>query len=177
MGNKKTTTSEWIVVRDSRIHGKGVFAAKDITRGTVVIEYVGKKGTKKESDDVADRDTDANKENEKNGAVYLFELNKKQDLDGNVSWNTALLINHSCDPNCETEGDDKHVWIVALRDIKKGEEINYNYTYDIDEFEEHPCHCGSKRCVGFILDEKLWPRLRKKVAWKKNLGKRKTGRS
>ena len=177
MENKKPTRSKWIAVSDSKIHQKGVFAARDISKGTEIIEYVGKKVTKREADDVADRDTDAHSADGGLGAVYLFELNKKCDLDGNVPWNTARLINHSCDPNCETEGDDEHIWIVALRDIKKGEEINYNYNYDIDDFEEHPCHCGSKRCVGFILDEKLWPRLRKKVAWKKNLEKRKTGRS
>ncbi len=81
-------------------------------------------------------------------------MNKKFDIDGNVSWNPARLINHSCDPNCETEGDDDHIWIEAMRDIKKGEELSYDYCFDVDDYEEHPCKCGSKNCCGFIVDEK-----------------------
>lgn len=152
--NRKPTTSEWVKVRKSGIHGNGVFAAKDIPKGTKIIEYVGNIVTKKEADKIVDRDLDAAKEDDSNGAVYVFELNKKQDIDGNVPWNTARLINHSCDPNCETEGDDKHIWIEAMRDIKKGEELSYDYCYDLDDFEEHPCGCGSDICVGFIVDEK-----------------------
>ena len=159
---KEPTTSEWILVKESKIHGKGVYARKDIPKGTKVIEYVGRKVTKEEADNISDRDLEAYAEDRDKGAVYLFELNDDYDLDGNVEWNTARLINHSCSPNCETEGDDEHVWIVTIRDIKEGEEITYNYGYDIDEYDEHPCYCGSEKCVGYILDEKHWHKIRKK---------------
>ena len=93
--------------------------------------------------------------------VYIFELNKKYDINGNVKWNTARFINHSCNPNAEASNDDGHIWIEALRDIKKGDEITYNYGYDLESFEEHPCKCGSANCVGYIVDKDLWPKLEK----------------
>ncbi len=157
----ESTKSEWIVVKNSGIHNKGVFAAKDIPKGTKVIEYVGRKVTKKESDEIADRDLDANKENPDKGAVYLFELNKRYDIDGNVEWNTARLINHSCEPNCETDIQDGRIWIIAVREIKKGEEITYDYCYDLDSWEEHPCKCGSENCVGYIVVEDKRGKLKK----------------
>lgn len=160
---RKAETSEWIEVRKSGVHGTGVFAAKKIPRGTKVIEYVGEKISKKESDKRADEVLDKAKKNPELGGVYIFELNKRWDIDGNVSWNTARFINHSCDPNCETEIEDGKIWIVAMKDIAKGEELSYNYGYDIDDFEEHPCNCGAKNCVGYILNEKFWGKLKKKV--------------
>ncbi|RLE47727.1 SET domain-containing protein, partial [Candidatus Woesearchaeota archaeon] len=75
--------------------------------------------------------------------------------------NTARWINHSCNPNCETININGHIWIVALRDIRKGEELSYDYGYSLDDFEEHPCHCGSKNCVGYIVAEKYRKKLRK----------------
>lgn len=167
MENKKPTTSEYIIVRNSSIHNKGVFAKKDIPKGTKIIEYVGRKITKKESDDISDRDLEANKKNSANGAVYIFELNKRYDIDGNVSWNTARFINHTCDPNCETEITKGHIWIVSTKDIRKGEELSYNYGYDIENYEDHPCKCGSKNCVGYIVDEDQWPKLKRRLARKK----------
>jgi SET domain-containing protein len=90
-------------------------------------------------------------------------LNKRHDIDGAVSWNTAKYINHSCDANCETDIIRGHIWIIALRDIKKGEEFSYNYGYDIESWYDHPCKCGAKNCVGYILDEEHWPKLRRKL--------------
>jgi len=160
---QKATTSKWIVVRDSRIHGKGVFASRDISKGTKIIEYVGEKITKKEAEKRADAQIELSMGNENVGAVYIFELDDNYDIDGGVEWNTARLINHSCSPNCETEDDEGRIWILALRNIKKGEELSYNYGYDIDDYEEHPCKCGAQKCVGYILNEKYWGKLRKKL--------------
>ena len=70
------------------------------------------------------------------------------DIDGNVKYNTARFINHSCDPNCETDVIRGHIWVIALRDIKKGEELAYNYNYEYEDYEDHKCRCGSNRCVG-----------------------------
>jgi uncharacterized protein len=150
---RKPTTSEWIEVRYSSIHGKGVYAVKDIPKGTQIIEYVGDLITKEEADEIAGSQFEKGEKGEE-GHVYIFELNKTHDIDGNVSWNTARLINHSCEPNCETEGDDEHIWIEAMRDIKEGEELSYDYCYDVDDYEEHPCKCGSEKCFGYIIDEK-----------------------
>ena len=163
----KKTTSPYIVVKNSSIHNKGVFAKKDIPKGTRIIEYVGEKITKAESDRRADKVLEASKKDTTKGAVYIFELNKRYDIDGNVSWNTAGLINHSCDPNCEAEGARGHIWITAIRDIKKGEELSYNYGYDIEDFGDHPCKCGSKKCVGYILAEDQWPKLKRILAKRK----------
>jgi len=150
--------NEWVCVEDSGIHGKGVFALKDIPKETKIIEYVGKKITKAEADKIADEQYEKGESGEE-GHVYIFELNKRYDIDGNVDWNPARLINHSCDPNCETEGDDGHIWILAMRDIKKGEELSYDYCYDIDDVEDHPCRCGAKNCCGFIIGEKYRKRV------------------
>jgi len=77
------------------------------------------------------------------------------------------LINHSCDPNCEVEIIRGHIWITAIKDIKKGEELGYDYGYDYDDFKDHPCKCGSKNCIGYIVAEEHWPKVKRALA-KKN---------
>jgi len=170
-GNSPKSTSPYIVVKKSGIHNQGVFAKKDISEGTRIIEYIGEKVTKAESERRADIPLNRSKENKECGAVYLFELNKRYDIDGDVPYNTARFINHSCDPNCETDVIRGHIWIIALRDIKKGEELSYNYGYGYDDYEEHECRCRADNCVGYILDEDHWPKLRRKKSReaKKNL--------
>lgn len=158
----KSTTSPYIIVRNSKIHGSGVFAKKDIPADTRIIEYVGEKITKKESERRAEIVLHASKNDRTKGAVYIFTLNKRYDIDGNVDYNTARFINHSCSPNCEAHLIHGHIWIVSLKDIKKGEEIAYNYGYGIDDYEDHPCCCGSRDCVGYILSEEHWPKLKAK---------------
>jgi len=146
----KKTTSSYIVVKKSGIHQKGVFAKKDIPKGTRIIEYVGERVTHVE----ADRRTKSR--------IYAFILNKRYCIDGNVTYNTAKYINHSCDPNCEVDIIRGHIWIIAIRNIKKGEELNYNYNFEYDkDYKDDPCKCGAKRCVGYILDEDDWPKLKR----------------
>ena len=156
----RRTTSPHIKIKESRIHSIGIFAKKDIPKGTRIIEYVGEKIGKTESDRRANTPLEKNKKDSDYGAVYIFNLNKRHDIDGNVPYNTARFINHSCDSNCETEIIRGRIWIIALRDIKKGEELAYNYNYDLEDYEDHECRCGSNRCVGYILDEDLWLQLR-----------------
>ena len=160
-------TSPHIILKRSRIHSYGIFAKKDIPKDTRIIEYVGEKVTKAEADRRADIPLEKSKKNGEYGAVYIFILNKRHDVDGNVSYNTARFINHSCDPNCETEVIRGRIWVIALHNIKKGAELSYNYNYEYEDYEDHKCRCASKRCVGYILDEACWPRLKRKERAKK----------
>lgn len=153
--------SEYCEVRGSAIHGRGVYATQDIPAETKVIEYIGELIDKEESEKrawaqhaVAEETGDA--------AVYIFTLNKRWDIDGNVPWNTARLINHSCAPNCEAWIEGKKIFIHSLRDIKKGEELGFDYGFDIECYEDHPCRCGSKECVGYIVSREQWDQLERK---------------
>lgn len=160
----KNFDNEYVEFRKSGIHGMGGFAKVDIPEGTRVIEYVGEKITKKETDRRVEKVYERFETDEENhGAVYIFTLNKKYDIDGDVPYNPARYINHSCDPNCETDIIKGRIWIISTRDIKQGEEILYNYGFDFDSYEDHPCQCGAKRCIGYILIEDEWPRLKRKL--------------
>ncbi len=156
-------------VFSSKIHGKGMLANHDIKTDTHIIQYVGEIVTKKESDKRSDRDLVNNYKDAEHGAVYIFTLNKRYDIDGNVAWNPARFINHACDPNCEAINVAGEIWISAKRFIKKGEELTYNYGYDIDNYKDHECKCGSHNCIGYIASEEHWPKLRRLL--KKNSAK------
>ena len=129
-----------------RNHGSmvgGYLPKSDIPKGTRIIEYVGEKITKAEADRRGPILIEYAKKHKQSGAVYIFVLNKKYDIDGHVDYNTAKYINHSCAPNCEVDIIRGHIWIIALRDIQKNEELFYNYGYDMDTYDEHPCLCKS----------------------------------
>ena len=130
----------------SNIHHQGLCAARNIKIDEKVIEYIGKKITHEQ----AEKDTKYGYD-----VTYLFTLNKKYLLDGDFKFNTARLINHSCDPNCEVLDISKtKIWVTAMRDIKKGEELSYDYGFGFDSnYKDHKCKCGSKNCVGFIVRE------------------------
>ena len=105
-------------VHTSPIAGLGLFAAQDITKWTRILPYLGEKISKAES---ARRLAQGN--------VYIFIFNDRYDIDGTVLRNTARYSNHSCDPNCEIAKTTRTLWLVALRDIRDGEELTYNYGY------------------------------------------------
>lgn len=144
------TAAEFVEIRRSLIHGSGGFARTRIPAGTRVIEYVGEKINKAESL----RRCEANNE-------YIFTLDDEFDIDGNVLWNPARFINHSCAPNCEAELDEDRIWVVALRDIEAGEELTYNYNYDLEDYREHPCRCRAADCVGYIVAEEFFDQVRR----------------
>jgi len=158
----------WHKIRKSKVHGDGVFALADIPEGSRILEYLGEKITKKESDRRGWAQFEKAKESG-DAAVYLFILNKRYDIDGDVPWNDARLINHTCEPNCEAQVIRGKIWIVALRDIAKGEELGFNYGFDLENYDDHPCRCGTDSCVGFIAGEEYWPTLHKTL--KKRLAK------
>tara|TARA_B100001248_G_scaffold243428_1_gene211714 strand:- start:474 stop:917 length:444 start_codon:yes stop_codon:yes gene_type:complete len=131
-------------VKKSLIDKNGLYANRDIKKGTKIIEYKGKIITSKQSE--------KNPKFDNGKAIYLFNINKKYDLDGDFKFNTARLINHSCDPNCEVFGSGLKVWVYAMQDIRKGEELSYDYGFGFDkDFKNYPCKCGSKKCVGYIV--------------------------
>jgi uncharacterized protein len=144
--------TELAVFRNSPIRGTGGFAHIDISSGTRIIEYVGEKITKQESLARCEKNNE-----------YIFALNNTEDLDGNVDWNPARFLNHSCAPNCEALLEDGHIWIVALREIGAGEELTFNYGYDLEFYREHPCHCGAPGCVGYIVAEEFFEHVRNKA--------------
>ena len=141
-------------IKKSNIDNRGLYASKNIKSGTKIIEYKGKIVTKKKVEENSKYDNDK--------AIYLFNLNKKYDLDGDFRYNTARLINHSCNPNCEVSGVGLKIWVYAIRDIKKGEELSYDYGFGYDEYyKDFPCRCGAKNCVGYIVREGSRWRIRK----------------
>ncbi len=142
-------------VKKSNIDKRGLYASKNIRPGTKIIEYIGKLITKKEAQ--------LNSKFDNSKDIYLFNINEKYDLDGDFKWNTARLINHSCSPNCEVEGEGLKLWITSLREIKKGEELTYDYGFGYDQdYKQFPCKCGSMNCVGYIVREGSRWRISKK---------------
>lgn len=162
--------SDLCEVRGSSIHGRGVYATRDIAAEERIIEYVGELIDKKESEV---RSTLQQERSVQYGdaAVYIFNVSDKYDLDGNVPWNTARLINHSCEPNCEAWMTGKRIFIHALRDIKEGEELTFDYGFDVDCYEDHPCLCGRDACVGYIVSRDQWDILEEKLGRRKHAEK------
>ena len=148
-------------IKKSNIDKRGLYAAKDIKEGTKIINYIGKIISKKASEENTKFD------NKKD--IYLFNLNEKYDLDGDYHWNESRLINHSCNPNCEVEGKGLKLWIVSIKNIKKGEELSYDYgfSYCKEDLKKFICKCGDTDCCGYIVREESRWRINKK--FKKNL--------
>ena len=150
-----------IQARKSAIHGNGVFAVAPIKQGERVIQY---KGLLRSPGDV-DADDSGDVES---GHTFLFTLNDDWVIDANYKGNDARWINHSCDPNCEAvieedeDGDSRgdKVFVEALRDIKAGEELTYNYGITLAERHTAKlkkiweCRCGSPKCTGTMLQPK-----------------------
>ena len=140
-------------VRDSPVHGTGVFATGKIKKGTRIIEYTGERISTKEGERRYDDDQNDY------AFVLLFTVDKKTVLDGGVGGSDAKYINHSCDPNCEATIDKKRVFIEAIRDIEPGEELNYDYAFERDKKDDgsrdglYACRCGAANCRGSMLVE------------------------
>ena len=153
----KQTLMKLYKIKKSNIdkNGRGLYATKNIKVGTKIIEYVGNIITKKQTEN-SDKFNNSK-------PIYLFNLNKRYDLDGDVPWNTARLINHSCSNNSEYDGTGLKIWVIANKEIKKGEEItcDYGFGYDSD-YKQFPCKCKAINCCGFIVrTESRW-RINKK---------------
>ena len=157
----KSKYSDWIYVKESSIHNKGVFAAKNIPKGTKIIEYIGEKISKEEADKRMERDV-------KNGTFYVFELNDEYDIDGLTGGSDAIYINHTCAPNCEIDIIDDKIWIISIKDIKEHEELSYDYAFDLDHNTlKHKCLCGHKNCIGYIVNSNKEKELKQMLSNKK----------
>ncbi|MDQ6828496.1 MAG: SET domain-containing protein-lysine N-methyltransferase [Gemmatimonadota bacterium] len=141
-------------VLPSPIHGLGGFATQRIPAGVRLVEYAGERLTTAESDarypdgaDVAHH-------------TFLFAIDDDVVVDAAVGGNEARYINHSCDPNCDAVLDGGRIWIETIRDVEPGEDLAYDYAYELDEphtpaaKRKYPCSCGARRCRGTILIDK-----------------------
>jgi SET domain-containing protein len=141
-------------VKSSGIHGRGVFAREKIRKGTVIMEYKGKRTSFRKAARRPDSDPDDS------AHTFLFELGDGRVIDAGVRGNAARWVNHSCDPNCVPfEDEDGRVFIEARRKIRRGEELAYDYKLVIEgrlgkkERAEYACRCGSAKCRGSMLDD------------------------
>jgi SET domain-containing protein len=141
-------------VRRSSIHGRGVFALTHIAKGERIVEYTGERITSDEADELYGEE----QADSPHTMLYLTE-------DGTVidatRWgSSARWINHSCNPNCESTEENGRVYIDAIRSIRPGEELCYDYNLVLDERHtpkakrEHACCCGAKNCRGTLLGPK-----------------------
>jgi len=174
-----------IEVRNSSVHGRGVFATRRIEKGERIIEYLGERVSHEE----ADRRYESKEENDSH--TFLFIVDSKTVIDAGVDGNDARFFNHSCNPNCESVVEKRRVYIEALRAIEPGEEMTYDYQIykeegDPENIDEvFACRCGFADCRGTML----WPpepkkkrsRARQKAAPAKRSaaggGKKGTGKS
>ena len=160
-----------LIIRSSAIHAAGCYTTTAIRKGTRVAEYTGPRLSKQEADSCY----------EELPITYLFGLGDgSMVIDGHC---TAMFINHSCNPNCETSEVDGRVWITAIKNIAAGEEITYDYCLYDGGDDEAVCNCGAKKCRGTMYSREEVKR-RKAVAKKalnkageKKRGKRKAGKS
>ena len=141
-------------IRPSQIHGLGAFATRRIPKGTRIIEYAGARIT---PDEMHARYPDVD------GVPHhtnLFAIDDDIVIDANVDGNDARFINHSCDPNCDAVVEDERIWIEAIRDIATGEELAYDYAFELEERHtlaakrRYPCNCGARKCRGTMLVRK-----------------------
>lgn len=155
--------NKWLIVRNSPVHGYGCFARRDIKKGQRLIEYLGERISHKDADKRYE-DADPN-----DNHTFLFIADRKTVIDATRGGNESRFINHSCDGNCTSEIEKGRVFIDATKDIRKGEELGYDYQIPRDRNDPanvdkiYACRCGSPKCRGTMLWPAKRPKPRKKV--------------
>lgn len=152
-GGPPIVSSPLVEVRNSPVHGRGVFAVAHIPKGTRILEYLGDRI----SHDAADKRYEDHDESDNH--TFLFIVDKHTVIDAGVGGNDARFINHQCEGNCESVIENRRVFIDATRDIAPGQELGYDYEIgrekddppNVDEI--YACRCGSPKCRGTML----WP--------------------
>ncbi|PPQ92507.1 hypothetical protein CVT25_010340 [Psilocybe cyanescens] len=146
--NQLQTRKKHLRFARSPIHDWGLYAMEKISRGEMVIEYVGEVIRAQ----VADKREKAY-ERQGIGSSYLFRIDEDLVVDATKKGNLGRLINHSCDPNCTakiiTISGEKKIVIYAKQDIELGDEITYDYHFPFEQ-DKIPCLCGSAKCRGFL---------------------------
>jgi len=146
--NQLQTRKKHLRFARSPIHDWGLYAMEKISRGEMVIEYVGELIRAQ----VAEKREKAY-ERQGIGSSYLFRIDEDLVVDATKKGNLGRLINHSCDPNCTakiiTINGEKKIVIYAKQDIELGDEITYDYHFPFEQ-DKIPCLCGSAKCRGFL---------------------------
>lgn len=146
--NQLQTRKKHLRFARSPIHDWGLYAMEKISRGEMVIEYVGEVIRAQ----VADK-REKVYERQGIGSSYLFRIDEDLVVDATKKGNLGRLINHSCDPNCTakiiTINGEKKIVIYAKQDIELGDEITYDYHFPIEQ-DKIPCLCGSAKCRGYL---------------------------
>ncbi len=151
-------------VRDSGVHGKGVYAARPLQAGDAVLEYKGEIISWEEALERHPHDPD------QPNHTFYFHLDDGHVIDGKHQGNSAKWINHSCEPNVEAEQEGDRVFLRALRDITPGEELFFDYGLVIDcritpsLKKDYACWCGAESCRGTMLAIKRRAPAAKKAA-------------
>jgi SET domain-containing protein len=136
-----------LAVGSSGVHGRGVYAAEFISKGARIIEYTGQRVPDKDAPD-----------EENNPHTFIFGLRNGEVINAEIDGNEARWINHCCDPNCEAIEKNDRIFIHAMRNIKPGEELSYDYALEIDEpvtrksRKLYECLCGTPDCRGTMLE-------------------------
>jgi len=141
-----------VEVRESGVHGRGVFATRAIRKGERIIEYAGRRITWATAKKMPDTDR------ENPNHTKFFELDDGKIIDPSVGGNESQWINHSCAPNCQTDEEKGRIYVVARRNLKPGEELSYDYCLEVEgprtkKLErDFGCNCGATRCRGTMLE-------------------------
>jgi SET domain-containing protein len=142
------------VVRRSGIHGRGVFATRTIPKGARIVEYKGRRISYDLASELYPDEVGTPTH------TFLFELDDDIVIDAAQGGNAARWINHSCAPNCEAVDEEGRIYIEAIRTIRPGEELGYDYNITLEdrhtpsEKKRWPCLCGAKDCRGTLLGRK-----------------------
>jgi len=132
--SKNKKNDNFIIMKAEKGAGLGLKTKVPFKKGDFIIEYIGTKRL--------------NKDIEYHTGKYLFEVDDKYTIDGSPRWNLARYINHSCKPNAEVEiSKDGKILIEAIKNIKEGEEITYDYGKEyFNEFIK-PIGCKCVKCI------------------------------
>ncbi|XP_068471510.1 uncharacterized protein [Phaseolus vulgaris] len=142
-----------LVVYKSRIHALGLYTSRFISRGEVVVEYIGEIVGLRVADK-REKDYQSGKKLQDKSACYFFRIDKEHIIDATRKGGIARFVNHSCLPNCVakviTVRHEKKVVFFAERDIFPGEEITYDYHFNHEDEGKIPCYCNSKNCRRYM---------------------------